>query len=220
MRKKVSLLRGLKSTFLRLGSPAIVTIACAAAVLVFFASLNIQAQIPERRILRIGIVDISKILDTYSKKEDSNKVLQEFQLEKQDKIDKKRVEIRTKMEKRDLLLPGSSERRKLDEELSDLEVELGIMQKAAAREIREKYAQLLIDLYDDIVQECESYAKAKKFDLILKKENLEFQGLTPQEVKFNIKTQKIVYNAPQLDITSAIIERLVEEEQPSSETTP
>jgi len=212
MRQKVSLLKDARSAFLRPGSPAIVTLVCAAIVLAFFMNLNIQAQNPERRGLKIAVIDISQVLDAYGKREDSNKALQEFQLEKQDKIEEKKMEIKTRMEKKELLLPGSSERKKLEDEISNLEVELGVMQKNAAREITQKYSELLVELYNDIMQECVSYARAHEFDLVLKKESADFEGLTPQEVKFNIKTQKIVYNAPRLDITSAIIEHLKKNE--------
>ena len=67
---------------------------------------------------------------------------------------------------------------------------------------------LLIELYNDIIKECAAYAKDEKFGLILKKEELNFDNLSPEEVKFIIKSQKIIYNVRELDVTEAIIERL------------
>jgi outer membrane protein len=166
------------------------------------------AQAPERRPLKIGIVDVSKVLDQYEKKARFDAELKEFQASQREKMEEKELEIQKTRDKMELLLPGSSERKKEEEKLSQLEIEREWLRKSAYKDINEKYAQLLVELYEDIVKECAAYAKAEKFDLILKKEELNFDNLGPEEVKFIIKSQKIIYNVGELDVTEAIIKRL------------
>jgi outer membrane protein len=185
-----------------------VVFGCFVAFVVLFADWNILAENRGEKPLKVGIVDLSKALDSYDKKAQFDAELKEFGEAKKDEIRRKGEDLRAKREKIELLLPGSPERKKLEKEFSASEVELKVMIDAADDELEDKYAALLVELYNDIADECSRYAREKKFDLILKKEALELEQLSPEQVKLSILSQKIVYNVPELDITPDIIRRL------------
>jgi len=200
--------------------PGILFFGSVLAAVTFLINWNIQANAANataNRALRIGLVDISKILDSYGKREESQKKLETLQGEKKKEMETKLQELQTLKDKKELLLEGSAERKKIEEDLGKLQYELKAMNKSAVRDLSEMSARLLIQLYGDIVSECVSYAKDEGYDLLLKKEELDLEGaVVPDEVRFNILSQKVVYNVPELDVTPAIISRLAEKYESSS----
>ena len=200
--------------------PAIVIFSCIVGILIFFLNWDILAKDPAEKILKIAVVDVSKVIDAYGKKADFNKELETFQTAKKDEVEKKRQEIKTLSEKIDLLLAGSPERKKEEENLARMKIELDVMTETAMKDLSERYAKLLGVLYKDIIDECEACAKDEGFDLILKKQEVNFEGLLPDEVKLHINMQNIIFNTPEIDITSAIIERMKKKYESHTGTNP
>jgi len=189
---------------------ALILLGCIVGFVVVSTGFDMQARADVRGALKVGVIDVSKVLDGYSKKADFNKQLEDLRSDKEKDIEQKRIERQTLKDKIELLLPGSSERKKQEEALSKLDIEINVMSEAALKSINEMYAKMLIQLYREITEECTAYAKAEGYDLILKKQEMDLEGLLPREIQFTINMQKIIYSSPDIDITTVIIERMQE----------
>ena len=183
---------------------------CIVGFVIFSAGFDMQAKADVRGALKVGVVDVSKVLEGYGKKADFSKQLEDLRSDKQKDIEQKRIEGQTLKDKIELLLPGSPERKKQEEALSKLDIEINVMGEAALKNMSEMHAKMLVQLYQEITEECVAHAKAEGFDLILKKEEIDLERLLPREIQFTINMQKIIYNSPEIDITPAIIKRMQE----------
>jgi len=60
-------------------------------------------------------------------------------------------------------------------------------------------------LYTDFVKVTEMVAREKGLDVVLGKESLELPAPTLRDFMLSVKTQKVLYNRPELDITEEVL---------------
>ncbi len=173
-----------------------------------FTAINVNSSNAWAEDIKVGIVDISKIFETYKKRIDLDQNLKEQEKEFQDEINKKRKEMIELDEETQLLDLGSESRSKNEELIERKSVELEGYAKFAERQLLKKYKNFFEKTYNEVVKKIEVIGKQEKFDIIIKKEDQSLDSEQISDLQFKIGIRSVLYHSKSVDITSAIIENL------------
>ena len=178
---------------------------CSIACIVTFKSMP-QDVIAEE--LKFGVVDINEIFDNYDKRSDLDEELKNAEAEFKKEIESKKKIMIDLNEETQLLDLGSESRNENMVILERKNVELEGYAKFAERQLTKKYKDAFEKIYDEIVNEVNSFGKERNYSVIIKKEkpNLQSKELTDLQFKIGIRT--VLYNSSAIDVTSNITERL------------
>jgi Skp family chaperone for outer membrane proteins len=158
--------------------------------------------------IKIGVVDINEIFDKYSKRTDLDQELKGIEAGFKKEIeDKKKVMIDLN-EETQLLDLGSESRNTNIAILEKKNVELEGYAKYAESQLTKKYKNAFEVIYEEIIDEVNSFGKEENYSVIIKKEkpNLESNQLSDLQFKIGIRT--VLYNSSSIDITQAITDRI------------
>lgn len=154
-----------------------------AGLLVLFFCAGAQAE----GVKKIGIMDLSKVFDNYSKTKDFDAILEgktkEYEKARNAKIDKVK-ELQNK-----LALLKEEEKDKVQKELEELRNDLMAFDQAQQTELRKQRDERIREILLEIEKATSDYAKKEKFDLI-----------------FNDRV--LVYGGDGLDVSTPILENL------------
>lgn len=160
------------------------------------------------RALKIGIIDLNRIVAECQMGKDLVKELDDAYKVKRVELEKQRDEIQ-KMDDELKVLDVTSEeagakRRVLTEKSALLKAQANI----ATAEWQEKYAEAHKTVYTEIFKDLESFRKTNGFDLLLRKDALDLKDLGPMQVKALLRNNSVLCNAPDMDVTDKIIKLL------------
>ncbi|MFQ5964840.1 MAG: OmpH family outer membrane protein [Candidatus Scalinduaceae bacterium] len=177
----------------------------------FLVSLSFLKIVPANSVagdIKVGVVDISKVFEKYEKRKDKDEELKEVEKNLQNEMNKKRKEIIDLDEETQLLDLGSESRSKSEDMLERKNVELEGYAKFAERQLLKKYKGFFQLIYDEVIKGVERIGEQGKFDLIIKKEELDLQGGQITDLQFKIGIRTVLYHSKTVDITSKVIESL------------
>lgn len=158
--------------------------------------------------LKIGIVDINEVFDKYNKRADLDQELKDTEAGFKKEIeDKKKVMIDLN-EETQLLDLGSESRNKNIDILERKNVELEGYAKFAELQLTKKYKHAFEVVYEEIINEVNSFGKEKNYSVIIKKEKPNLKSNQLSDLQFKIGIRTVLYNSSSIDITSLITERL------------
>jgi Skp family chaperone for outer membrane proteins len=186
------------------GLATIAGLACSAALAVTAAAGEGPAAPP-----RVAIVDVEKVLTDYKKSGDIYKDI-EKELEplanalKQKarylREEQQRVASDPRADKLDLL----KRKHKIEMDMAEVERD--------EREFNERRAELevkaLEDVYGDMIAAVAKYSKENGLDLVIKQQVSTSRTRSTTTVRMRIAAQTVLYAAPQLDITEAILKQM------------
>jgi len=158
--------------------------------------------------LKIGVVDINEVFDKYDKRVDLDQQLKDSEAEFKNEIESKKKAMIDLNEETQLLDLGSESRSKNMEILEKKNVELEGFAKFAEKQLMKKYKDAFEKIYDEIINEVDSFGKDRNYSVIIKKEkpNLESNQLSDLQFKIGIRT--VLYNSSAIDVTPNITERI------------
>jgi Skp family chaperone for outer membrane proteins len=158
--------------------------------------------------LKIGIVDINEIFDNYDKRKDLDQQLKNTETEFKKEIESKKKTIIDLNEETQLLDLGSESRNKNMETLERKNVELEGYAKFAEKQLMKKYKDAFEKVYEEIINEVNSFGKEKNYSVIIKKEKPNIQSNQLSDLQFKIGIRTVLYNSSTIDVTSNITERI------------
>ncbi|MFC1658466.1 OmpH family outer membrane protein [Candidatus Omnitrophota bacterium] len=136
---------------------------------------------------KIGVVELLKVFDEYSKTKEYDKVLEKKQEDYQKARDEKLDGVKKLQEKLSLLSEEERESRK--SELEDQISKLQAFDRDQTQDLRKQRDDKVQEIFKDINKAIENYAKKQGFTLILDK-------------------RALVYESKSLDITAEILKIL------------
>ncbi len=157
---------------------------------------------------RIGIVDINEIFDKYDKRTDLDQQLKDAEAEFKKEIESKRKVMIDLNEETQLLDLGSESRNQNMEILERKNVELEGYAKFAESQLTKKYKDAFGTVYEEIINEVNSFGKEMNYSVIIKKEKPNLQSGELADLQFKIGIRTVLYNSSKMDVTANITERL------------
>lgn len=157
---------------------------------------------------RIGIVDVTKILENCSKNKqwqekaegDRARVQAEFQ---QMRKDLEALQANIKQRK-----PGTSDYFALMNEYEEKRAVMEGRNTFYENKFTQEMQQWMESLYSDFLKVTEIVAREKGLDIVLGKETLEMPAPTLRDFMLSVKTKTVLYNHSDLEITDAVLAAL------------
>lgn len=157
---------------------------------------------------RVGVVDVTKILENCKKNKqwqekaeaDRSRVQAEFQ---QMRKDLEALQANIKQRK-----PGSSDYFALMGEYEEKRAVMEGRNSFYENKFTQEMQQWMEALYSDFLKVTEMVAREKGLDIVLGKETLEMPAPTLRDFMLSVKTQKVLYSRPELDITDDVLAAL------------
>ena len=178
---------------------------CAIVSLITFNSIP-QNVIAEG--IKVGVVDINEIFDKYSRRTDLDQELKDIEAGFKKEIEDKKKEMIDLNEETQLLDLGSESRNSNIEILEKKNVELEGYAKFAENQLTKKYKNAFEVIYEEIINEVNSFGKEENYSVIIKKEKPNLQSNQLSDLQFKIGIRTVLYNSSSIDITQTITERL------------
>jgi len=178
---------------------------CAIVSLITFNSMP-QTVIAEG--IKVGVVDINEIFDKYSRRTDLDQELKDIEAGFKKEIEDKKKEMIDLNEETQLLDLGSESRNSNIEILEKKNVELEGYAKFAENQLTKKYKNAFEVIYEEIINEVNSFGKEENYSVIIKKEKPNLQSNQLSDLQFKIGIRTVLYNSSSIDITQTITERL------------
>jgi Skp family chaperone for outer membrane proteins len=117
--------------------------------------------------------------------------------------------IKAKQGELDVLPPESKEFQQAQADMEQMAIGLQVELQFRQRQIERAKALQTENLYRKILAMVERVAKAERYDLVLFKDKTpNMAGANQQQVAMLIQTRKLLYSAPDLDITDQITQKL------------
>ena len=158
--------------------------------------------------LKIGVVNINQVLDKYEKRKDLEKQFLAFRTQAEQQLRQKQGEIKSLREEIQLLDMGSESRRKNEEAIEKKMLYQQLEEKMAETNLSRKEKEFFEELYQDVCREIENLGKKEKFDIILKKEDLELKSADILELRLKIGIGTVLFYSDALDVTAKVVEAL------------
>jgi Skp family chaperone for outer membrane proteins len=158
--------------------------------------------------IKIGVVDINEVFDKYDKRVDLDQQLKDSEAEFKNEIESKKKAMIDLNEETQLLDLGSESRDKNITILEKKNVELEGFAKFAEKQLMKKYKDAFEKIYEEIINEVDSFGKDRNYSVIIKKEKPNLQSNQLSDLQFKIGIRTVLYNSSAIDITPNITERI------------
>jgi Skp family chaperone for outer membrane proteins len=158
--------------------------------------------------IKVGVVDINEIFDKYSKRTDLDQELKDTEAGFKKEIEDKKKEMIDLNEETQLLDLGSESRNTNIAILEKKNVELEGYAKYAESQLTKKYKNAFEVIYEEIIEEVNSFGKEENYSVIIKKEKPNLQSNQLSDLQFKIGIRTVLYNSSSIDITQAITDRI------------
>ena len=136
--------------------------------------------------LKIGVVDINEVFDKYDKRVELDQQLKDTEAEFKNEIESRKKTMIDLNEETQLLDLGSESRDKNMEILEKKNVELEGYAKFAEKQLMKKYKNAFEKIYEEIINEVDSFGKERNYSVIIKKEKPNLQSSQLSDLQFKI----------------------------------
>jgi len=154
---------------------------------------------------KIGVVNITKVFDSYKKKRVLEEDLRMTREQKTRVIRERDKEIKRLADEVRMLELGSEERKKREAELEKKQVELQSFTQVTTANLATQKREITEKLYTEIADAVTDYGRQNGFDLIIKWENVEIKSASLDELLYKINQRTVLFAAGSVDITDAIV---------------
>ena len=157
----------------------------------------------------VAVVDIQKVLNSLAEKNaveaDITRRGEQIQKETQDRA----KEVRDLEADLAILAPDADAYKQTDEKRQQKTIELEVWQRIKLQELEREKAIQMEHLYRKAANAIERLAKRSRYDLVFYKDETEsLRAKTQQQVATIIQMRKVLYAAPELDITDQLTQML------------
>jgi len=153
--------------------------------------------------LKVGVVDLAKVIDGYQKKKDREADLNKARETAAAQLKALQKKIESMNSEIELIDKKSPEFLTKKRELLEKQEELIMRSRLADREVQEKLEQYLQEVYSEILAKIEEYRAANKFDFIFRQDP---RPLTTQErIVFQLDRKLLMASDKSFDVTDDVI---------------
>jgi len=168
--------------------------------------------------LKIGFVDLDRVLEDYKKKQEGEAKLRSDYEEDLKKLRERRAKIEETIQEIQILEVGSTER-----DLRELETQMDIHrikleQDRLEKRYQKNHTAKLRELYLEIVKKVEEYGRANGYTAILARRG-DLKPEDRRELLTLIISQSVLYHDPSLDVTQEVL-KLLNKDAPSAAPAP
>lgn len=170
--------------------------------------------------IKIGFVNIKNIFQEYQKvKQMEDKIRQETEAEYV-KIKEMKEQSKQLQDEIPLYRPGSKIRKRKEKELTEKLFDIKFREEKANHFFSQQLKVGIEQVYQEVTQEVEDYAKANNFFMILRVADADFFGAANADaLRMQIHTRDVLYWGKEYDITHLIIARLNEKQKTKDSST-
>ncbi len=153
--------------------------------------------------LKVGTVDLVKIVDGYQKKKDREAELNKVRDEAAGKLKALQKQIESMNAELDLLDKKSPDYPAKRRTFLEKQEELIMKSRLADREVSDKLEQYLQEVYSEILAKIEDYRAQNNFDFILRVDN---RPLTTQErIAYQLDRKVLIASSKTFDVTDDVV---------------
>ncbi|MBI1370921.1 MAG: hypothetical protein GC162_19990 [Planctomycetes bacterium] len=190
------------------GSMTAVILLAAACLMVGAANL-VVAQGKGSKPAVIAVVDVQKVFNSLDEKgsveADITASTEKLQKEEQDR----QTELKALQADLNILAPGTPAFADTQEKLEKKAMEFQVWKQFNQNKLERDKAIRLEGLYMKVVGACEAIAKASGYDLVLFKDSTDaLKGQNQQQLAALIQVRKVLYSAPDMDITDSVTQKI------------
>jgi len=157
---------------------------------------------------KVACLDVGKIFNEYQRQKDLTEEMHVFEGEMQSEIGGRRGRIDSLQATLDAMSLDDPMLVKRQREMLQLQYDYknwrDLMQADMAREV----GLWTRKIYSEIMDATEQLAQREGYDIVLYKSPAELIGFDPEAVRDQIRSRKLLYANPTVDITQAVLDRL------------
>lgn len=188
-------------------SLTIIAVAALAFALASGGALVAAANKP--RAVTVAVVDVQKVFNSLDEKAsveaDITQQTESLQKQEQDK----QTALKALQADLSVLVAGTKAYDDTQDKLENKAIEFKVWQQFNQRKLEHDKAARLEALYKKVVDAIGSIAKSSGYDLVLFKDNTgDIKGENQQQLAAMIQVRKVLYSAPDLDITDQVTQKL------------
>lgn len=156
----------------------------------------------------VAYLDVVRIYTEYERQKDLTEEMRVVNQEMQDEEQRRRGQIDSLQATLDAMSDGDPAKVKRHREMFQLSLDYKnwgeLMQADMAREI----GLWTRRVYDEIMDATEELARREGFDIVLYKDQPELIGFDPDAVREQIRSRKLLYGSPTVDLTQLVLDKL------------
>ena len=174
----------------------------------FTAVTGLHAQSRGSNECRVACLDVVTIFSQYDRQKDLTEEMRVINQEMQDEEQRRRGQIDSLQATLDAMSPDDSTMVKRQREMLQMQIDYKnwgeLMQVDMAREVGLWTRQI----YNEIMDATEEHAQRQGFDIVLYKDQPELVGFDPDAIRDQIRSRKLLYYNPTVDITQTVLDKL------------
>lgn len=157
---------------------------------------------------KVAIVDVTKVLESCKKHQDWKAKMEKEQTQTKAEFDTMRTELEALAQNIKLRKRGSEDYINLAGQFEEKKAIMEAKNAFYEERVTSQMQMWTEELYKTLLIVIDRVAQQKGIDLVLGKEQLDLPAPSLRDFMLTIKTQKVLYNNPKLDITNEVLAAL------------
>ena len=177
-------------------------LACAVAGL---GAWRAQAADASAGALKVGTVDLQRVVDQYQKRKDMQEDLKKFKAGTEASLKDLQKQVDAVKGELDLLNEGSPDYDKKKRELEEKREILVLKGRLAEKEVVEKWAKGLETIYNEILEKVDKFREKAGYDLLLRIDVAPLKATTLEDMREHLNRKMVLSRSQAVDVTDALI---------------
>jgi len=156
----------------------------------------------------VAVLDVQAVFDQLDERTQIQANLQTQKEELRQEAEDRRQQVNQLQQDLSILQPGSDQYKQKQRQAQLKAIELKAWMEFQNRRVESENALQLERLYRDVVQAAGRVAEENGFELVLLREEVDFENLKPKQVGAKIYNRKVVWAKSGLDISDLVIQRM------------
>lgn len=169
----------------------------------------------------IAAIDIPRLIGDLDERAPREQQLQAFINNLNDELKARGEELETAAADMQLLVAGTSERRRKAEEVARMRVDMEVQGRWSEQLIDRRRAEVFADLFEKVRGAATKIAQQRGYDLVL---SSDFEGDIPRDQEAQIRSvmsaRRVLYVSPDIDITDDVVRLMNNEWHAGTATRP
>jgi Skp family chaperone for outer membrane proteins len=157
---------------------------------------------------RVACLDVIKIFNEYERQKELTEEMRAVEQEMQNEIERRRGQIDTLQATLDAMSDSDPAKFKRQREMFQLQLDYKnwaeLMQADMAREV----GLWTRKIYNEVRAAAEEIALRDGYDMVFYREGPELVGYDPEAVRDQIRSRKLIYASPTVNVTQAVLDKL------------
>jgi len=157
---------------------------------------------------KVAVVDVTRVLENSKKHQAWKDKMEKEQEQMKEEFSAMRSELESLDQQLRLLRRGSEDYLRYSRQFAEKKAILEARNAFYEDKVTQEMQSWTEDLYRTLLLIIDRTAQQKGIDLVLAKEQLDLPAPSLRDFMLTIKTKKVLYNSPQLDITAEVLASL------------